>query len=112
VAREAIRLVVAELNKFRECGITEGELRTAQEHLKGHTLLAAESPDSRMTRLAKCEIYFNRFIPLEEILSSIDRVSADDVQRLAQEIFDRRYLSLAALGPVTGRDITPDLLDA
>lgn len=112
VAREAIRLVVAELNKVRECGITEGELRTAQEHLKGHTLLAAESPDSRMTRLAKCEMYFNRFIPLEEILSSIDRVSADDVQRLAQEIFNRRYLSLAALGPVTDRDISADLLDA
>ncbi len=111
-APEAIKLVIAELNKISDRGITESELRTAQEHLKGHTLLAAESPDSRMTRLAKCEIYFNRFIPLEEILSSIDHVSVDDVQRLAREIFDRKYLSLAALGPVTGRDITPDLLDA
>lgn len=112
MAREAIKLVIAELNKFREHGITEEELRTAQEHLKGHTLLAAESPDSRMTRLAKCEIYFNRFIPLEEILACIDRVSADEVQKLAQKIFDRTYLSLAALGPVSSQEITPDLLDA
>ena len=111
-AREAIKLVIAELNKFRDQGITEGELRTAQEHLKGHTLLAAESPDSRMTRLAKCEIYFNRFIPLEEILTAIDGVTPQDVQNLAREIFDRKYLSLAALGPVSSRDITPDLLDA
>lgn len=110
--REAIKLVIAELNKIRELGITEGELRTAQEHLKGHTLLAAESPDSRMTRLAKCEMYFNRFIPLEEILTSIDQVSARDVQNLALELFDRKYLSLAALGPVGRRDISSDLLDA
>ncbi len=110
--REAIKLVIAELNKIREHGITEGELITAQEHLKGHTLLAAESPDSRMTRLAKCEMYFNRFIPLEEILTSIDQVSARDVQNLALELFDRKYLSLAALGPVGRRDISSDLLDA
>jgi len=111
-AREATKLVIAELSKCREYGITEEELRTAQEHLKGHTLLASESPDSRMTRLAKCEIYFNRYIPLEEILASIDHVSAQDVQDLAQQIFDRKYLSLAALGPVSSREITPDLLDA
>lgn len=110
--REAIKLVVAELNKCREYGITEDELRTAQEHLKGHTLLAAESPDSRMTRLAKCQIYFNRFIPLEEILTSIDQVTQQDVQTLAQQILDRKYLSLAALGPVSSREISPDLLDA
>lgn len=111
-AREAIKLVIAELNKFRDQGITEGELRTAQEHLKGHTLLAAESPDSRMTRLAKCEIYFNRYIPLEEILTSIDQVTPRDVQNLAREIFERKYLSLAALGPVSSLEITSDLLDA
>lgn len=109
---EAVKLVIAELDKCRSSGISEAEITTAKEHLKGNTLLAAESVDNRMTRLAKSEIYFNRFIPLEEILASIDRVTMQDVQDLSRAIFDRRYLSLAALGPVTHRDLSPDLLGA
>ena len=108
--QEAVRLVVAELNKCRENGIEESELETAKEHLKGNTLLASESVDSRMTRLAKCEMYFNKFIPLEEILENIDKVTSQQVKDLAQEIFARKYLSLEALGPVTHKDLPPDML--
>ena len=64
-----------------------------------------------MTRLAKCEIYFNRFIPIEEIITNIDKVTSQEVKDLAKEIFDRNYLSLAALGPINHKDLTPDLLD-
>jgi predicted Zn-dependent peptidase len=65
-----------------------------------------------MTRLAKCEMYFNKFIPLEEILREIDEVTPHDVQTLARDIFDRKYLSLAALGPLTHDDLSPDILDS
>jgi predicted Zn-dependent peptidase len=109
-AQEAVSLVIAELNKCRENGIEESELQTAKEHLKGNTLLASESVDSRMTRLAKCEMYFNKFISLEEILENIDKVTSQHVMDLAQEIFARKYLSLEALGPVTHKDLSADLL--
>ena len=112
MAEEAIKVVLAELYKCKDNGISEAELRNAKEHLKGNTLLASESVDSRMTRLAKCEIYFNKFIPLQEILENIDKVTVQDVKELGQTIFDRNYLSLAALGPVSQQDLTPDLLDA
>jgi predicted Zn-dependent peptidase len=109
---EAIKLVIAELDKCKNNGISEAEIITAKEHLKGNTLLASESVDSRMTRLAKCEIYFNKFISIEDILDNIDQVTPQDVKDLAHEIFDRKYLSLAALGPITHKDVTPDVLDA
>jgi len=112
MAEEAIKVVLAELYKCKDNGISEAELRNAKEHLKGNTLLASESVDSRMTRLAKCEIYFNKFISLQEILESIDKVTVQDVKELGQTIFDRNYLSLAALGPVSQQNLTPDLLDA
>ena len=64
-----------------------------------------------MTRLAKCEIYFNRFIPIEEIIENIDKVTSQEIKDLAQEIFDRKYLSLAALGPINNKDLSPDLLN-
>ena len=111
MAKEAVKLVVEELNKCKDNGISDSELKTSKEHLKGNTLLASESVDSRMTRLAKCEIYFNRFIPIEEILENIDEVTSQEVKDLAQEIFDRNYLSLAALGPINHKDLSPDLLE-
>lgn len=110
-AKEAVKLVVEELNKLRDNGIDDSELETAKEQLKGNTLLATESVDHRMTRLAKCEIYYNKFIPLKEILKKLDQVTSQDVKYLAQEIFDRKYLSLAALGPITHKDLSPALLD-
>lgn len=111
-AREAVKLVIEELNKCSDIGIEDSELETAKEHLKGNTLLASESVDRRMNRLAKCEIYFNKFIPIEEILQKIDQVTSQDVQNLAQEIFNRNYLSLAALGPINNKDLSPKLLDS
>ncbi len=111
-ANEAVKLVIAELNKLRDDGISDSELENTKEHLKGNTLLASESVDRRMSRLAKCEIYYNKFIPIEEILQKIDQVTSQDVKNLAQEIFDRKSLSLAALGPVTHKDLSPDLLDS
>ena len=110
MAEEAIKVVIEELYKCKDNGISEAELKTAKEHLKGNTLLASESVDSRMTRLAKCEIYFNKFISLQEILDNIDRVTVQDVKKLGQTIFDRNYLSLAALGPVSNQNLTSDLL--
>ena len=110
-AREAVKLVIEELHKCKDNGISDSEIKSAKEQLKGNTLLASENVDSRMTRLAKCEIYFNRFIPIEEIIINIDKVTSQEIKDLAKEIFDRNYLSLAALGPINHKDLTPDLLD-
>jgi len=111
MAKVAAKLVIEELNKCRDNGIKGSELETAKEQLKGNTLLSSESVDRRMARLAQCEIYFNKFISIEEILKRIDQVTSQEVKNLAQEIFDKNYLSLAALGPVSHKDLSPDLLD-
>lgn len=111
-AREAVQLVMKELYKCKDNGVSDSELKTAKEQIKGNTLLASENADSRMTRLAKCEIYFNRFIPIEEIITNIDNVTSHEIKELANKIFDRNYLSLAALGPINHNDLTPDLLDS
>ena len=38
--------------------LTDDEIRTAKSHIKGNFILAMESTDARMNRLAKCEYYF------------------------------------------------------
>ena len=51
-----------------------------------------------MGRLAKSEIYFNRFISTEEIIEGIERVSAEEVGDLARQLFRPESLSLTVLG--------------
>jgi predicted Zn-dependent peptidase len=79
-----------------------GELETAKEQLKGNLLLSLESSDNLMTRLAKNEIYFQSYLPVEMILKGIDEVKEETVQHLAHDIFDERFFCLTVLGPMDG----------
>jgi predicted Zn-dependent peptidase len=99
-----------ELRKFKEKPLEEEEVEKAKDQLKGNILLSFESTDNRMSRLAKGELYFNRFIPLEEILDGIRNVSAEDIQRLALELLQESTFSLVALGKVKEKEFTPELL--
>jgi predicted Zn-dependent peptidase len=64
-----------------------------------------------MGRLAKSEIYFRRFIPTEEIIEGIERVSAEEVAELARQVFHRNSQSLTVLGPVTEKNIPRGVLE-
>jgi predicted Zn-dependent peptidase len=65
-----------------------------------------------MGRLAKNEIYFQRFISTEEIIEGIEKVSAEEVCQIAQQIFKPQSLSLTALGPVSEKAIPKGLFRA
>ena len=51
-----------------------------------------------MSNLARQEMYFGRFFSLDELVESIETVSADDVQRIARVFFDSRQIALTVLG--------------
>ena len=99
---ETLELIRRELTRLKREPITEAELREAKEHIKGGMYLSAESSDSRMSRLAKNEIQFGRFVPYEEIETGLDRVTSEQVMGLAQEIFQPDSMALVLLGPVDG----------
>ncbi len=107
-----LQIILREMHKLAEVQLKPQELRAAKEQLKGNLLLSLESTDSRMGRLAKNEIYFQRFIKTEEIIEGIEKVSAAEVCRLAQQFFRPRFLSLTALGPVTEKDIPKGIFQA
>jgi predicted Zn-dependent peptidase len=89
----------------------EAELRRAKDHLKGSLMLSLESTASRMSHLARQEIYFDRQFGLDETLEGIERVSAGDVQRVATELFHDGSLAATVLGNVNGLTIPRERLD-
>jgi predicted Zn-dependent peptidase len=96
---EVIRLTFEEIDKIRTRPVDAVELNRAKESLKGSLMLSLESTGSRMSILARSEIYHGRQITLDELIAKVDAVSAEDVQRMASELLDPRRLSLAAIGP-------------
>ncbi len=92
-------LVVAELNKISEELIPEKELSEAKSQLKGKLLLSQENTSNRMMRLAKSELYFDRFVTLDELVENIDSVSADQILKFAKSFFDQKYFKEAVLSP-------------
>ena len=89
----------------------EAELRRAKDHLKGSLMLSLESTASRMSHLARQEIYFDRQFGLDETLEGIERVTPDDVQRVAAILFTNGSLAATVLGNVNGLEIPRERLD-
>jgi predicted Zn-dependent peptidase len=99
---QVLDLTIAEFRSMKESPVTDEELRRAKNHLKGSLMLSLESTSSRMSNLARQELYFGKFYSLDEILASIEAVSREDVRSLAQEFFRPEQISATVLGPVNG----------
>ncbi len=93
------KLIETELEKLQQEPIPEKELSEAKAQLKGKLMLSLESMSNRMSRLAKSELYFNRFVTLDELVENIDGVEAGQVQTFAQHFFDKDQFSEAILLP-------------
>ncbi len=104
-ASEVVGLILKEFGRLRESLVSSQELKRAKEYVKGSVLLSLESSSSRMTHLAQQLIYYDRFYTLEEILDAVERVTARDIRRLANRIFDNATLALTALSSRNGRDL-------
>jgi predicted Zn-dependent peptidase len=92
-------LVLSELGDLSRNGLSEGELQRAKSQLKGNLVLGLENTSSRMSRLAKLEIYLRRFCTLNETLAEIEAVTAEEVHQLAAELFSSEKLVVTRLEP-------------
>jgi predicted Zn-dependent peptidase len=108
---QVIDLVVEELRGVKKDEVPLAELQRAKDHLKGSLMLGLENTASRMSHLARQEIYFERLFGLDETLEGIDRVTPEDVRRVADDLFRSGALAATVLGHVNGLQIPPGRLD-
>ena len=96
--RKVVESITKEFRELKQQPVSDEELRRAKDHLKGSLMLSLESTSSRMSNLARQEMYFGHFFTLDELVESIEAVTAEDVQRIAQTFFDPRQIALTILG--------------
>ncbi|TAN21207.1 MAG: insulinase family protein [Acidobacteria bacterium] len=104
--RQVIDSILKELRELRGQPIPEEELRRAKDNLKGSLMLGLESTGARMSNLARQQIYFGRFIGMNELLERIEQVSMADVQHITAAAFDPARMGLTVLGNLNGLRIT------
>jgi len=107
---ETIDLILKEMRTQKEVRVDAGELSDAKEFTKGSLMLASESVDNQMVRLAQNEIHFQKQIPLKVVMEKIESVSEEDIFELTTSIFQPDQLTLTLLGPVSKDNQFEDIL--
>lgn len=107
---ESIEVILKELLQLKKTPVEFTELHNAIEFTKGNLLIASESTDNQMARLAQNEIHFGQHIPLKRIVSEIESVTQDEIMHLAQGLLQTDQFALAMLGPVGDQEISADIL--
>ena len=111
VVGELIDVVVGELRGMKQTELPGPELRRAKDHLKGSLMLSLENTASRMSNLARQEIYFERQFSLDETLDGIEQVTTADVRRVANELLSNGSLTATVLGSFNGLEVPRDRLN-
>ncbi len=109
-AGQVVHSVIEEFRNMKQQPVTEEELRRAKDHLKGSLMLSLESTGSRMSILARHEMYFGQFFTLDELLAAIEDVRRQDVQAIAQEFFAPEQIAVTVLGNLNSFQVTRDQL--
>ncbi len=100
--QRALDVLAAEYDLLLRDGLREGELESAREQAKGGLLLGLESMSSRMSQLARSELYLGRRVRVEELVDRIEAVTAADVMRVAAGHLQPAAQRVSALGPCRG----------
>ena len=98
---EAIKVILGEFYKMTggNHGISEQELNRAKEYIKGRTSLSLENTSSVNGFFGVRELLIEKIETPDQIFSEIDKVTVEDVSRLAKGLFRREKLNLAVIGP-------------
>ncbi len=104
-----IKAILEQLSQLKEL-VPESELTKAKEQSKGRLLLRMEDSRSVAGWMGGQEILTGRILSVDQIISIIDAITADELKQLAQELLVGSRLRLAVVGPVTKEEPLEELL--
>jgi predicted Zn-dependent peptidase len=96
---EAVTTIASELKKIAAEPVPADELEKARSFTKGRFVLSLESPQGLILFGMRKEVLEGRAPDPEEVLAAVDAVTAEDVQRVAQDVISGEQLRLAVIGP-------------
>ncbi|WP_067178628.1 M16 family metallopeptidase [Microtetraspora niveoalba] len=102
---DVLKICRDELARVVAHGITPEEITRGKGQMRGGLVLGLEDTGSRMSRIGKSELVYERLMPVDEVLARIEAVTPDDIAEVAQDILNRP-LTLAVIGPYADKDFS------
>ncbi len=111
-AHECLQVIVNELHKLEQEGITADELERAKVQLKSEHIMRSEGSGARMGAIARSWWYERRIKTIQEIKESIDAVTQEQILNVLQRFSPLNPLTVAAIGPLERDELVGDTLNA
>lgn len=96
---EVIELIINELKGLRDT-ITEDELWRTKDQIKGNIILGLESTGHVMSHIARQELYYGRYISIEETIKQIEKITLPELKDVAHKLLEKEDFAITILGPV------------
>jgi predicted Zn-dependent peptidase len=98
-ADEAVEVIAHELKRIVEEPVGAAELEKSRNLAKGRFLLQLENPQGMILFGLRREVLEGEAVDPQEIQDGLDAVTAEDIQRVAQNVIGGHGLNLALIGP-------------
>jgi predicted Zn-dependent peptidase len=96
---DAVTTIATELRKIADESVPQDELDKSKSFVKGRFVLQLETPQGLIMFGLRREVLEGKTPDPEEILAEIDKVTVEEVQRVARDVIEQRGLNLAVIGP-------------
>lgn len=96
---EALSAICAELARIRDKGVGAAELKRAKDNVKGRLALSWEDSENVVSWYVSQEHFIKKLQSPEEKLKKLFAISAEDIQRVASQLFVTKNINLAVIGP-------------
>lgn len=95
-------IIEKELAKIRREGVTKGEMEKVKNQLLTNLAMSYDSLSGRMSLLARSLLYGDKTVLFDEILSSFERVTPDELREAARKYFEFSSLNASVVGSRKG----------
>ncbi len=102
---EGIREILAQLKRLKDEPVPQDELKKVKDHIAGSAMLGLETSDDRAEFAGGQEVLKGTIESPDEIIAKIEKVTVEDIQRLAREIFVDEHLNMAIVGKYDDKDV-------
>ena len=96
---EGLEVILAELQLITQEKVTDEELKKAKEMIRGRIALQSESTNFLAEYFGTQFVLERKIETFDSILQKIDKVTKEDLQNLAQELFVKENFNLQVIGP-------------
>jgi len=96
---KAIKIILREYKKLKQKKVGKAELQKAKHNIKGKMILSLESSAAQASFYGMQELLEVKVLTPEQLFKKIDAVSANDIIKVARDIFKPEKLNLALIGP-------------